>query len=132
MSRPILCLDFDGVIHAYTSPWTDATTISDGMTPGFLDWACRAAEHFQLVVYSSRCKEPGAIDAMQAWFAEQVAKAAPGVPGAPLEFGIEFAHEKPAAFLTIDDRCVVFNGRWDAVHLDPQVLRMFLPWNRRQ
>ena len=30
-------LDFDGVIHAYTSPWTNAETISDGPVPGALD-----------------------------------------------------------------------------------------------
>jgi len=128
--KPILCIDFDGVIHAYTSAWVDALTITDDVTPGFFEWAEQAAKYFTLVIYSSRSKQPGAIDAMMAWFYDQRKKwrAQGGMHAidAPLTF--EFAHEKPAAFLTIDDRCVRFEGDWSK--LDPQSLRTFRPWNR--
>lgn len=133
MQRPILCLDFDGVIHRYDSVWKDEVTISDPVTPGFFEWAERAAQHFQLVIYSSRSKNPTAVTAMQAWLYEQrkAWRAAGGKHAidAPLEF--EFASEKPPAFLTIDDRGIQFGGDWSTPELEPEALLAFLPWNKR-
>jgi hypothetical protein len=129
-NKPILCLDFDGVIHSYTSPWVDACTILDPVTRGFFDWALRAQEGFRLVIYSSRTKEPGAIDAMRKWLAKEYAISDPARFEVPMpEF--TFAHEKPAAYLTIDDRAVRFDGDWKAVQLDPDVMLRFKPWNKR-
>jgi hypothetical protein len=96
MSKPILCLDFDGVVHKYDSPWSNAETISDDVTDGFFEWAERAK---------------GGMHTIEA----------------PLSF--EFASEKPAAFLTIDDRAIRFEGNWS--HLDPETLIHFKPWNKR-
>ena len=42
---------------------------------------------------------------------------------------IEFMHEKPAAWLTIDDRAVQFRGDWSAPELSADVMRAFKPWN---
>ncbi len=131
MSKPILCLDFDGVIHKYDSPWTDTETISDDVTDGFFEWAEQAAEHFTLVIYSSRSKSEKAIAAMQFWMYAQRkkwrAKGGMHTIEAPLSF--EFASEKPAAFLTIDDRAIQFDGDWSK--LNPENLRAFKPWNKR-
>lgn len=131
MDKPILCLDFDGVIHRYDSGWQGATTISDRATPGFFEWAEKAAQHFRLVIYSSRSKEPKAIEAMQLWLvAERKRWRAEGgmhAIEAPLSF--EFASEKPAAFLTIDDRAITFQGDWSL--LPPADLLAFKPWNKR-
>lgn len=49
-SKPILCVDFDGVIHLYTTPWTNAFTISDGPVPGALEWLWKATEWFDVQV----------------------------------------------------------------------------------
>ena len=34
MSKPILCLDFDGVIHSYSSGWKGAAVIPDPPVDG--------------------------------------------------------------------------------------------------
>lgn len=126
--KPTLCIDFDGVIHSYEKGWQDGV-IYGSVTPGFFEWAEQAAEHFKLVVYSSRSKTSDGINAMMVWLYEQRKKwrAEGGMHeiDAPLSF--EFANEKPPAFLTIDDRAIQFNGDWAA--FDPLVLKTFKPWN---
>lgn len=117
MSKPILCLDFDGVIHSYEHGWQDGR-IYGTVTPGFWEWALKAKELFTLVVYSSRSKDGP--KAMLDWMIAQ------GIPDG-LKF--TFAHEKPPAFLTIDDRAITFEGNWLA--LDPAALTMFKPWMMR-
>lgn len=132
MTKPILCLDFDGVIHRYDSGWKGATTIADDATEGFFEWLDEAAQHFRIVVYSSRSKDPGAVIAMQMWLATQRRKwrerggVSPITDGTPVN--VEFAHEKPAAFITIDDRALTFTGRWS--DFAPERLREFKPWNK--
>jgi hypothetical protein len=129
VSKPILCLDFDGVVHQYTSPWVGPEIIADDVTEGFFEWAEEAAQHFTLVIYSSRSKSEKAIEAMQFWLYEQRkkwrAQGGKHTVEAPLSF--EFACEKPAAFLCIDDRAIQFDGDWSK--LNPEILRSFKPWN---
>src|SRR6266705_2946937 len=74
MSKPILCIDFDGVIHSYTTPWTNPETISDGPVPGALRWLWKATEWFRVVIYSSRSKTNGGIDAMHNWLRSESLK----------------------------------------------------------
>ena len=128
--KPILCLDFDGVIHSYASGWKGDTVIPDPVVPGFFEWAELAAKQFKLVIYSSRSKNPDAITAMQFYLYEQrkLWREAGGTnlpEPEPLEF--EFASEKPAAFLTLDDRAIQFDGTWP----DVEAMRTFKPWNKR-
>lgn len=133
--KPILCLDFDGVIHSYIHGWQGATTISDPVTDGFFEWAKEAQKYFTLVIYSSRSKEPGAIEAMELWLELEFTHIY-GQGTVDTENSIQdmltwftFAHEKPAAFLTIDDRGFVFKGRWDMPEISPGMLLQFKPWN---
>lgn len=131
-NKPIICLDFDGVIHRYDSGWQGADVISDDVTDGFFEWADEAAKHFTLVVYSSRSKEPGAIDAMMFWLADQRRKWRERGGVSPNDGGVvtfDFASTKPPAFLTIDDRAIQFTGDWSAI--PPGALLAFKPWNKR-
>ncbi|MDN3278802.1 hypothetical protein QWJ07_31385 [Frankia sp. RB7] len=127
-NKPILCLDFDGVIHSYSSGWQGDTVIPDPVVPGFFEWAEQAAKAFRLVIYSSRSKNPDAITAMQFYLAEQrkVWRDAGGKTETDAPLSFEFASEKPAAFLTIDDRAITFDGTWPSV----SALRAFRPWNK--
>lgn len=114
---PILCVDFDGVIHDYKHGWQGGKIYGD-VTPGFFEWLQHARKLFRVVIYSSRSKDEGGIEAMKLWLARQNGGVAPD--------GLEFAAEKPPAFLTIDDRAIAFTGSWD--DLDPVKLTMFKPW----
>lgn len=121
--KPTLCIDFDGVIHSYERGWQGGE-IYGTVTDGFFQWAEQAQKHFELVIYSSRSKDDAGRLAMAKWLAEQMRD---NWRGERLEF--RMAAEKPAAWLTIDDRCIQFEGRWD--WLRPEVLLDFKPWMQR-
>jgi hypothetical protein len=123
--KPTLCLDFDGVIHHYRKGWQGGE-IYDDVVPGFFEWADRASEHFHLVIYSSRSKTRAGQIAMVAYLHEQRNKwrANGGKSNSGVQ-SFEFSDRKPAAFLTIDDRAIQFDGTWP----DPEELRAFKPWN---
>jgi hypothetical protein len=130
-AMPILCLDFDGVLNSYTSGWKGATTIPDPPVPGAIEFLCEALAYFEVHIYSSRSHQDGGIDAMmdwialweRAWIVEQVNAGKP-TPRTSLLLNIKFPTEKPAAFLTIDDRALTFTGTWP----DMEALRAFKPW----
>lgn len=48
-------------------------------------------------------------------------------PAGPGLESIDFAYEKPPAFLTIDDRAITFTGEWP----DIEELKSFKPWNKK-
>ena len=124
MSKPILCLDFDGVIHSYTSGWKGADEIPDPPVPGAIDFIERALDHFKVMIYSSRSGQPDGIYAMRKWLRQHWLAA--GLPG-DRELEIEWPVQKPAAFITIDDRVFLFTGTWP----DMQTLLDFKPWNKK-
>jgi hypothetical protein len=131
MTKPILCLDFDGVIHSYDRGWQDGN-IYGTLVPGFLAWSMEVANHFRLIIYSSRSKEEDGPDRMRAFMQRQVVdRLMPNEIDHWLSL-FEFASEKPPAFLTIDDRAIQFRGDWSAWWLRPEQLLKFKPWNQGQ
>ena len=124
MSKPILCLDFDGVCHSYTSGWKGAEIIPDDAVPGLFEFLERAASYFDIQVFSSRSNQSGGIEAMRKWFDIKRTKWLEEGGQGSEDFNISFPTEKPSAFLTIDDRAVTFTGQWP----DLDFLRNFRPW----
>jgi hypothetical protein len=127
MKKPILCIDFDGVIHDYKEGWKDGS-IYGKVVDGFFEWAEKAQKHFRLVIYSSRSKTREGKEEMERWLYRQYnlwKKEANDT----LQF--EFSNEKPPAFLTIDDRAIQFRGNWNTEELNPEELKKFKPWNIR-
>ncbi len=125
--RPTLCIDFDGVIHSYEKGWQDGT-IYGTVVPGFFEWAEQAAKQFNLVIYSSRSSTERGTLAMGDWLVEQHTSWRHATGGTEL-LDIQIAHEKPPAWLTIDDRAIHFKGDWSAPELTPDAMRAFKPWN---
>lgn len=72
MGKPILCLDFDGVLHSYTSGWQGADVIPDPPVPGAIEFLAEASKHFRIAIFSSRSHQEGGISAMQLWLAIHV------------------------------------------------------------
>jgi hypothetical protein len=126
MSKPILCLDFDGVCHSYTSGWISADIIPDDAVPGLFEFLEQAAPFFDIQVYSARSNKRGGIKAMQKWFEKQHRKwlAEQGKESQALP--ISFPKSKPSSFVSLDDRAITFTGHWPKV----EVLRKFQPWHK--
>ena len=127
MSKPILCVDFDGVIHSYTSGWQGVDVISDPPVEGAIAFLLGALMEFDVVVHSSRSHEPGGRAAMRAWLREHSGQAWYETPIGPGTESVRFVTEKPPALVTLDDRAVTFTGVWPEI----ETLRAFKPWNKR-
>jgi hypothetical protein len=122
--RPTICVDFDGVIHSYERGWQNGVIYGE-VVPGFFEWAEQAQKQFNLAIYSSRSSTTEGRLAMGIWLAEKVR----AWTGDPLE--LTLVAEKPAAWLTIDDRAIRFIGDWSVAELAPDAMRAFKPWNAR-
>lgn len=127
--KPILCLDFDGVINNYSSGWTGALDLPDDVTEGFFEFCEEVAPHFRIVVHSSRFATEGAISSALAWMQKQRQKwRDKGGQGGEI-VQIEFWDKKPPAMVTIDDRALTFTGRWGDFPVND--LLAFKPWNKQ-
>lgn len=112
----ILCIDFDGVLHSYTSGWQGADKIPDDPVEGAIDWLLdiAASEAFEAHIFSSRSHQEGGIKAMRDWLVKH------GVPRDyfddterdPL---IHFPVVKSPAFMSIDDRAMRFEGTFPTI-----------------
>lgn len=117
--KPILCLDFDGVIHSYISPWKGPGHIPDPPVPGAKEFIDEALRYFTIVIYSSRSISEDGLYAMKRYMVDNL--------GLGIASQLAYANKKPAAFLTIDDRAMLFTGTFP----NPQSLLQFKPWNRK-
>lgn len=104
--KKLIAVDFDGVIHAYTTPWSDAATISDGPTPGAMAFLRSLVEdeRFEVVVVSSKLKEDDGEAAVFQWLWHRLHDAFGLVICHRVHGEISFSRTRPPAFLTIDDR----------------------------
>jgi len=127
MKRPVLCLDFDGVCHSYTSGWKGADVIPDPPVPGLFEFLEKACRVFDIEVFSSRSNQPGGRDAMMAWFLNERRRWRENGGKGTANLAISFPEVKPPALVTIDDRALTFTGQWPPV----ETLANFTPWNKR-
>lgn len=116
--RPTLSVDFDGVLHAYTSGWKGASVIPDGPVPGAIAWLARMADHmnpdgFKVVVCSARASRPWGWWAVRRWLRLQLFEhfGSDMTRADDIASGIEVTNRKPAAIVYIDDRAWRFDGK---------------------
>lgn len=121
---PTIAVDFDGVLHSYTSGWTGQLDIADPPVPGAFAWLTRVVAHYEVVIYSARLNPRGTplpvvIGAFRAWFRRH------GLPEETLEklhFWTEIG--KPMALVYVDDRGYRFEGHFP----EPSEIRAMVPW----
>ncbi len=129
--KKIICLDFDGVIHSYTSGWRGARNIPDPPVEGALEWMLEAIrEHsYEIQVLSSRSRYIGGRWAMRRWLrghCKWYEWYDTGFNMGGLEL-VKFVKRKPPAHVTIDDRGLTFSGKFP----DLDDVAAFTPWNKK-
>ena len=132
MKKPILCLDFDGVIHSYSSGWKGHGICDDDPVPGCESFLYEATKVFNVAVYSSRSSSLSGRRAMRAYMRKHFDLSLTFSPDHDHDWlyeAVSFPWFKPPALITIDDRAVCFDGDFRA--LDPVALLKFQPWNKR-
>jgi len=127
VNKKIICIDFDGVLHSYKRGWMGACRILDPPVAGdsiwsnAIDWLgdMIAYPEFDICIFSSRSRYFSGRQAMKKWLRKS------GLCKEALE-KLRFPKEKPPAFVTIDDRAIVFRGEFPTV---ANILD-FKPWNK--
>ena len=54
--KKIISVDFDGVLHHYTSEWAGPLVITDPPTPGAIPWLLSLVHHKRIVVVIHSCR----------------------------------------------------------------------------
>lgn len=145
-----ICVDFDGVIHSYTTPWIKPHIIPDPPVEGAIQWLFQMVQHFEVVILSTRCETWRGRRAMRQWLRKQ---AVCGRDANPKYFDrwptltavpddkddedliirglvtIRFSYTKPPALIYLDDRAVRFEGPGTFPSRD-EIHRRYIPWNR--
>jgi hypothetical protein len=124
--KKIVCLDFDGVVHSYTSGWKGPRTIPDPPVDGVLVFMTRLLDHgYRVAIFSSRGRYFGGRRAMRAWLKEHAGNMFYDCPAGSGLDRVEFPRHKPPAHLSIDDRAITFAGDFP----DLEEVAEFKPWH---
>lgn len=111
---PTVCLDFDGVIHAYTSGWKGVDVTPDPVVPGIAEVIDQLRERgYRVVVVSTRCASPFGMGAVRKYLRDN-------------DIVVDdVLAEKPPAICYVDDRAICFRG--DTAGLYDQIIN-FRSW----
>jgi hypothetical protein len=117
--RYTVAVDFDGVLHSYTTPWSGADSCPDPPVSGAIDWLNEIVQKFEVVILTTRGDQEGGNEAVQAWLREH------GYVGPDLRV----TSQKVPALVYVDDRAWRFEG--DNFPTAEQIHRA-IPWNKRE
>jgi len=121
-------IDFDGVLHSYSSGWQGASSIPDSPNPGAIEFLQRLIDDpdIEPIIWTSRvhCKEnedpadsENAKTAIRQWLYLQ------GLRPDDVQ-QLKVTNEKPPAVLLIDDRAYNFSGLFPTL----EFIHNFTPW----
>ena len=113
-----IAIDFDGVIHSFTSGWQGPRVISDPPTNGAILWLKEMIALYDVQIYSARNYYWGGKRAIKKWLWQW------SLTDAEIS-KLSFPKIKPIAKVIIDDRAICFRG----VFPDPKTLEFFVPWH---
>ena len=115
--RYTVAVDFDGVLHSYTTPWIAAETIPDPPVAGAIEWLNGIGDHFDVVIFTTRGKTAEGQRAVRHYLHEHGWRDA---------MNATVTAEKPPALVYIDDRAFRFEGAF------PQAreIHALRPWNK--
>lgn len=126
--RRTVAVDFDGVIHSYSSDWIAPHIIPDPPVDGSIEWLHRIIQNFDVNIFTTRARTIRGRMAIRRWLLEN---------GGTLYFdsmgarGIEEAnitYKKLPAIIYIDDRAFRFDG---SNFPEKHMINNALPWWKR-
>jgi hypothetical protein len=124
--KQTIIVDFDGVIHSYTSGWRGANIVSDPPVPGAMEFLATAVDRYIVAIVSSRSHQEGGIKAMRIYLELCLVEKLGQKHGEEVYSQLIFPLEKPPAILTIDDRAFCFKGTFPTM----EEIKAFKPWNK--
>lgn len=145
MGKLTICLDFDGVVNSYSSGWTGAGSIPDLPVDGAIEAILEYMKTFTVCIHSSRFNRTNFLHEIEVAHFESPRRTVRdwlvinGVPlgqialngdmlmDNPPDNMILLCRTKPPAFVTIDDRAIMFTGEWPSV----ETIKSFKPWNKK-
>lgn len=125
--RYTVAVDFDGVLHSYTTPWRGAHVIPDEPVPGAIEWLHRTVQKFDVVILTTRGRWPWGRWAIRRWLKRHAGGLWYETMGARGIEDVTVSAIKTAALIYLDDRAVRFDGRNFPTPSEVHELR---PWNK--
>jgi hypothetical protein len=125
---PRIVIDFDGVLHSYTTPWTTPGKINDAPTPGAQSFLGRLLDSgWEVVIQSTRAATPEGANAIAEWLVAHDFPLPPREPTADPRAAYVITAEKLPALVYLDDRALRFDGTFPTLAVISAASR---PWNR--
>lgn len=110
--RHTVSVDFDGVLHAYTTPWIAPHVIPDPPVEGAIEWLFKVIQHFDVQILTTRARTFRGRWAIRSWLRKHAGLNlyydSPAGPG--LE-RVKITAVKHPALIYIDDRAYRFDGK---------------------
>lgn len=142
--KTIISLDFDGVLHSYSSGWKGPRNIPDPPVIGAIAFLMSLTEQddIEVNIFSSRARYFGGIRAMKKWLRKfyELEIMANDLIDMPyyeemkddIKYDsycfikkLKFPKKKPPSHILIDDRAMQFTGTFPRI----ADLKNFRPWN---